>query len=154
MRSARIGAGCSGDNRYGSSPAMRTPPSSGASSAPAASSNVVLPQPLGPRTATNSPASTTKETPVTACTWPFGPVNDLRMLCNSSSGISLLPQHIGGVLLGSDHRGQPTGQRREQRRGDQDQQQQSRVNQRLPDRRGTRHLAPRRAHKAASKVTD
>ena len=59
-------------SRDTSCPAIATSPLVGSSRVPAIVSNVLFPDPLGPITATSSPASTPRSTSRKACT-SFGP---------------------------------------------------------------------------------
>ena len=81
---ARIWLRFSGLSAYGSLPSRLTCPELGLRRPPAVNSNVVFPQPLGPRTAKNSPGETDKQTLSRAVTLPSGPSNHLLIFLNSS----------------------------------------------------------------------
>jgi len=85
---ARIWLRFSGLSAYGSLPSRLTCPVLGLRRPPAINSSVVFPQPLGPRTAKNSPGETDKQTSSRAVTLPSGPLNHLLIFLNSSILIS------------------------------------------------------------------
>src|SRR5580704_14203975 len=97
------------------SPSSTTAPSLGGSSPPMARSNVDLPEPEPPITATISPSSTSSDTPPSACT-PLGYVLPTR----SSASIGLVLSHdiFPAQERRSDKHDQPIGRLADDGEGD------------------------------------